>query len=87
MWCVPTPVPYCSVMDRDDDLRNRFEYHAPNEAKKTAHEKIRWECHCLADLFNELLPDGRDKALAITQLEIAMFWANASIARNQEPIP
>jgi hypothetical protein len=30
----------------------------------------------------DLLPPGREKALVLTNLEQAMFWANAAIARQ-----
>lgn len=29
-------------------------------------------------------PDGREKSLAITNLEMAKFWASAAVARNPE---
>ena len=65
------------------DLNNRFEYHAPDEKKKLDHESIRWDCMQLAHTLDVLLPDGREKALAITKLEEVMFWSNAAIARHQ----
>lgn len=36
-----------------------------------------------------LVPDSRERSLALTQLEQAHMWANAGIARNQpdEPTP
>ena len=30
-------------------------------------------------------PDSRELSLALTNLEQAVFWANASIARNEVP--
>lgn len=64
------------------DLENRFAYHPANtEEKRTAHSTVRAELHRLADTLNELLPDTREKSLAITKLEEAMFWANAALAR------
>lgn len=65
-----------------DDLENRFNYHKPDEAKAGVHEGVRGECKGLAYTLNELLPEGREKSLAITKLEEVMFWANAAIARN-----
>lgn len=66
-----------------DDLFNRFSFHpAKTEAKQAAHEVVRASCLGVADVFDDLVPDGREKALAITKLEEAMFWANAAIARN-----
>lgn len=67
------------------DLVNRFNYHpAKTEDIKYAHGRIRGLCLNLAIEFDEELPEGREKALAITKLEEAMFWANAAIARNQD---
>jgi hypothetical protein len=35
----------------------------------------------LADKIERLLPDGREKALAITKLEESAMWASAAITR------
>jgi hypothetical protein len=65
------------------DLDNRFTFHpADSEVKRRAHEHIRSRCRYLAGILNEDLPEGREKALAITNLEQVMFWANAAIARQ-----
>lgn len=72
-----------------EDIKNRFTFHpADTEVKQTQHEVVRQECHALAVLINETIPDGREKSLAITNLEQTMFWANAGIARPRSaPAP
>lgn len=68
-----------------DDLDNRFSYHAPrDEETKQVHEFFRSECGRLAHAINDsvVVPEGREKSLAITHLEEVMFWVNAAIARR-----
>lgn len=68
-----------------NDLANRFRYHAPkSEDRRQAHDDMRTACHTLAEVIDKNCPDGREKALAITKAEEAMFWANAAIARQPE---
>jgi hypothetical protein len=67
----------------DDDLSRRFGYHAPpNQATIDAHQTIRTVLHDAAQTIDQLVPDGREKSLAVTHLEEAMFWANGAIARS-----
>lgn len=64
------------------NLHNRFEYHAPDDPSKVeAHQKVRQILRDAALEIDDLLDDSREKSLAITQLEQAMFWANAGLAR------
>lgn len=68
------------------DINWRFEYHpATTEADMDSHARIRALCGALASALNDVLPDGREKSLAMTNLEQTMFWANAAIAR-QRPV-
>jgi len=65
------------------DIEHRFAFHAATtEEKRDEHTSARQHCRRLADVLDERLPAGREKALAITKLEEVMFWANAAIARN-----
>ena len=65
-----------------DDISNRFAFHpATTEEKKAEHGSVRALCWDVAEEFDRKLPAGREKSLAITKLEEAMFWANAAIAR------
>ena len=65
-----------------EDLRNRFTYHPPKAGQPEVYEQIRGKALELAELINEKAPDGREKSLAITNLEQVVFWTNAAIARD-----
>lgn len=70
-------------MDRKD-IENRFAFHAaPDEEKRNEHTAVRTACKQLAAKLNKSLPEGREKSLAVTKIEEAMFWANAALARPQ----
>lgn len=64
-----------------DELLNRFAYHPPkDEAAKMAHEIVRATVGTLAVSLNDLLPESREKSLALTALQEVMMWSNAAIA-------
>lgn len=65
------------------DVVNRFTYHPPKDGQSERYEALRAAGQHLAHLINNLCPESREKSLAITQLEQAIMWANASIARNE----
>lgn len=68
------------------DLVNRFTYHSPFGDQAGRYELIRQHAHGLATLIDNHAPDSREKSLAITHLENAVMWANAAIARNEQPV-
>lgn len=65
------------------DIKNRFKYHEADPTKVQKMENIRQNFLALAELLNAMCPDSREKSLAITNLEEAQFFANASIVRNE----
>lgn len=76
-------------MSRDQDIQallqieNNFTYHPPKEGQPERYVAIREKAKELALLIAELCPNSRERSVAITNLETAIFWANASIARNE----
>lgn len=69
-------------MDKNE-LKNRFMYHSPKTEQMAKYQKIRNHALNFALLINEMCPESREKSLAITHLEDAVYCANASIARNE----
>jgi hypothetical protein len=67
------------------DIGNRFTYHAPSGDQPERYEKLRAKGRELAELINDLCPESREKLLAVTQVEQAVMWANASVARAAQP--
>lgn len=63
-------------------IEDNFKYHAPKEGQPEKYEAIRNKSKELAHLIDELCPNSREKALAMTNLEQTSMWANAAIARN-----
>jgi hypothetical protein len=66
----------------DNEIANRFTFHPASEVTGRSHKAIRDACYTLAIDLNGLLPESREKSLAITHLEEVMFWGNAAIARQ-----
>lgn len=69
-----------------DELANRHAFHPPaDDAAREAHERVRALTGELAAEFNALLPDSREKSLALTHVDYAMMTANAALARHGGP--
>lgn len=65
------------------ELEDRFKYHpADTEQKQNLHQNARQACRDFAVFIDTNVPEGREKALAMTHLEEASFWINAAIARK-----
>ena len=67
---------------REYPIENNFTYHAPKEGQQEKYVALRAKAKELAALFLELVPDSRERSVALTELENSVFWANAGIARN-----
>jgi len=65
------------------DTENVYKYHAPKPGQQEKYEAIRAKAKEFAELVNKTCPDSREKSVCFTQLETAVMWANASIARNE----
>ena len=66
----------------NEQIENNFSYHAPKPGQPEIYQEIREKAKELAYLIDLKAPDSREKSLAMTNLEQAVFWANAAIARN-----
>ncbi len=72
------------VTDQDQEkLNNSFTYHSPKDDQPARYEKLRDHAKSLAFLIWSSVPPSREKSLAITKLEEAIFWANKGIACNE----
>lgn len=66
-----------------EDVEKRFTYHAPKGDQQTRYEAIRGHAKSFAMVLEAMVPESREKSLAITKLEEVMMWANAAIARRE----
>ena len=70
-------------MDIRERIERDFTYHPPKGDQQERYVKLRENAKFLAYLIVELTPESREQSLALTHLEEAIFFANASIARNE----
>lgn len=80
---IPSSQPPLHVLTTRADLDNRFTYHSPKGDQNHRYVELRANIRELADLIIARCPDSQERSLALTKLEEAMMWANASIARNE----
>lgn len=64
-------------------LENNFTYHSPKDDQQERYVMLRDNAKKLAYEIATFTPPSREQALALTNLEQAIFWANAAIARNE----
>lgn len=67
-----------------EKINNRFTYHKPkNDGQLHRYEEIRQRGKDLAEYLLQVCPQSRELSLAITKIEEAVMWANATIARRE----
>lgn len=63
------------------EITARFAHHPPTTQERIdAHQEVRGGAEEFAQWLNEILPESREKALALTALQETALWANAAIA-------
>lgn len=65
-----------------DSERNMTNHPPKDEETVQTYEALRQDFKNLAAFIDEYCPDSREKSLAFTNLEQALMWAVASIARD-----
>lgn len=64
------------------ELINRFTFHPATPESAALYEEIRGKALEYALWLNGVLPESREKSLALTHLEDVVYCANASVARH-----
>lgn len=65
------------------ELDRRFTYHAPKGDQAERYTAIRALARDFAANLMMACPESRELSLALTNLELAVMWANAAIARRE----
>lgn len=65
-----------------DRIERDFTYHAPTDDAIRNMQDMRIMARQLAHLIDSTVPESREKALALTNLEQVVMWANSGIVRN-----
>lgn len=65
-------------------LDRTYGHHAPDADDVTCHEAVRAAARALEVRVRQVAPASRERSIALTKIEEAMFWSNAAIARDGE---
>lgn len=68
----------------NERIERDFTYHQPTTQSIVKMTNLRARARGLAHYIDEIVPDSREKSLAMTNLEQAVMWVNASIARYKD---
>lgn len=69
----------------NERIERNFTYHPPSGAQVFRYRELRDTAKRFAYLIVQDSPECREQSLALTHLEQAVMWANAAIARNENP--
>ena len=65
------------------NLDSIFTYHKPTGTQPERYVAIREKAKELATLIQDTTPEGRERSVALTNVQQAVMWANAAIAINE----
>ena len=68
----------------NEEIEKNFTFHPLKDGQPELYNSIRDKAKQLAYTIKDVCPDSREKSLAMTKLEEALMWANASLARAKE---
>ena len=74
---------YPFTSKHEEDLDRRFTYHSPHANQPERYVILRQNARIFAEHITKMCPPSRETSLALTNLEQAIMWANAAIARNE----
>lgn len=80
---VERPTRYEITAEDQRRLEQAFMHHPPKGDQPERYHAIRQEGLLLALRIVQAAPPGRERSLALTNLEQAVMWANAAIARGE----
>ncbi len=66
-----------------EKIEKAFTYHAPKNDQAYRYTLVRVNAKALAVVMTHNAPPSRELSLALTNLEQAVMWCNAAIARNE----
>lgn len=66
----------------NEELLKRFSYRRPDAVAFVLHDKIQVLTYALAKELRDIVPEGRNLALALTHLEDVRMRANAGISQD-----
>lgn len=73
-------------MKTPEEIHELYFYHRPTPRAAELHDVVNTTLEQVALKIEEILPEGRQKALAHTALEEVRFRANAAIAQNHDKL-
>lgn len=71
---------------KEQQIERAFTYHPPKDDQPERYAAIRDQAKGLAHFLLRVTPASREQSVALTHLEEVVFWANASIAREERPL-
>ena len=70
----------------NEEIKDRVTFHAPSPSGVERHRQLSEAADAFMRVIRDVVPEGREKALAFTNTEQAKMWASAGVARNPETV-